>query len=142
MTVTLANTSNEYYEVNKSYTTVATKADCSVVYPCDVIHPTFKIKGGYIAANSITGVFDRNYWITNQVLKDGINYISCTVDAFSSWKNSIIGSTQYVTRSETHGNPYLPDNEYPIPSKQEIDMYPSNPQSIIYQSDVHIIGVI
>lgn len=140
MTVTLANTSNEYYEVNKKYTQVAELQNVSVVYPCDVLRPTFKIKGGYVDANAVTGVFGRNYWITGQTLNDGINYISCAVDAFSSWKDSIIGSSQFVTRSETHGNPYIPDSDYIIPSKQELDIYKG--KQIISGSETHIIGVI
>lgn len=140
MTVTLANTSDEYFEVNKKYTNVSELQNVSVVYPCDVLRPTFKIKGGYVGANAVTGVFGRNYWITGQTLNDGINYISCAVDAFSSWKNSIIGSSQFVTRSEKYGNPYIPDTELPIPSKQEIDIYTG--KQIIGGTETHIIGVI
>lgn len=140
MTVTLANTSNEYYEVNKKYTQVAELQNVSVVYPCDVLRPTFKVKGGYVDANAVTNVFGRNYWITGQTLNDGINYITCAVDAFSSWKNNIIGSTQFVARSEKHGNPYIPDSDLPVPSKQEIDIYDG--KQIISGTETHIIGVI
>lgn len=140
MTVTLANTANEYYEVNKKYTQVAELQNVSVVYPCDVLRPTFKVKGGYVSANAVTNVFGRNYWITGQTLNDGINYISCTVDAFSSWKSSIIGSSQFVTRSEKHGNPYIPDSIMPLPSNQEVDIYDG--KQIISGTGTHIIGVI
>ena len=143
MTVTLANTSNEYYEVNKTYSTVSTLSNCSVVYPCDVLHPTFKIKGGYVSANSIVNVFGRNYWITNQVLNDGINYISCVVDAFSSWKSSIIGSSQFVNRSETHYNPLIPDDKYPLQNKTETKMLPSTAGAEFIGTDwCTVMGVI
>lgn len=141
MTVTLANTSDEYYEVNKKYSTVATLQNVSVVYPCDVLRPTFKVKGGYVSANAVTGVFGRNYWITGQTLNDGINYISCTVDAFSSWKNSIIGSEQFVNRSETHGNPLIPDDMFPLENKTETKMLWSN-KEIIGTQWCTIMGVI
>lgn len=141
MTITFANTSNEYFDVNKTYTTVSTKTGASVVYPCDVLNPTFKIKGGYINANCVTGVFDRNYWITNQTLNDGINYVTCTVDAFSSWKNSIYGTTQNVNRSETKYNPYLTDDIYPIPNKVETKMLKSSTE-LIGTDWTTIMGVI
>ena len=141
MTITFANTSNEYFDVNKTYTTVSTKSNVSIVYPCDVLNPTFKIKGGYIAANSVTGVFDRNYWITGQTINDGINYVSCTVDAFSSWKNAIYGTPQNVNRSETKYNPYLTDDIYPIPNKVETKMLKSSTE-LIGTDWTTIMGVI
>lgn len=140
MTITFANTSNEFYDVNKTYTTVLTVNNASIVYPCNIANPTFKIKGGKIDANAITNVFGRNYWIIDQTLNEGINYITCSVDAFSSFANNIYGSTQFVSRSEKYGNPYIPDNQLPIPSNQEIKMLKGN--EIISNTDVHIIGVI
>lgn len=140
MTVTLAKTSDEYFEVNKKYTQVAELQNVSVVYPCDVLRPTFKIKGGYVNANAVTGVFGRNYWITGQTLNDGINYITCAVDAFSSWKNNIIGSSQFVNRSETHGNPYINDPEYANTSDSISQMYRG--LEIVGSSLRFVIGVI
>ena len=141
MTITLANTSDDYYSVNKTYATVETKTNASIIYPCDVLNPTFKIKGGYIAANAITGVFGRNYWIVGQTLNEGINYISCKVDPFSSWSSSIYNSSQFVNRSETNGNPYINDGEYPLPNTQNIFLYDSKKQ-IITGTFTHVLGVI
>ena len=140
MTITFANTNDDYYVVSKSYTTVSTKQGASVVYPCDIHQPTFKIKGGKIDANAVTGVFGRNYWIVGQTLNEGINYVSCVVDPFSSFAGDIYGSEQFVNRSETHYNPELPDNQYPIPARYEIDMYKGDTQ--ISTSFSHVIGVI
>lgn len=139
MTITFANTSDEYYKVKKTYTTVSTVSNASIVYPCEILNPTFKIKGGKIDANSITGVFGRNYWITGQTLNEGINYISCTVDPFSSFQNNIIGSKQFVNRSEKYGEKYLPDTLYPVSSKTEIDLYKGR---LITGSFSYVLGVI
>ena len=139
MTVTFANTSDEYYAVNKKYTTVSEKTGCSVVYPCDVLHPTFKIKGGYINANAVTGVFGRNYWITAQTLNDGINYVSCTVDAFSTYKDYINGSTQFVIRSEKYGNRDINDTAFPCTSEPISQM---SRGTLLTQSVSYVIGVI
>lgn len=140
MTITFANTSNEYWDVDKSYTVVSTKQGASVVYPCDILQPTFKIKGGKIDANAITGVFGRNYWIVGQTINEGINYVSCVVDAFSSFSSDIYGSHQFVNRSEKHYNIELPDNQYPIPARYEIDMYKGS--KTFTASFSHVIGVI
>ncbi len=140
MTITFANTNDDYYAVNKNYTPVSTKQNASIVYPCDIHQPTFKIKGGKIDANNVINVFGRNYWITDQVINEGINYISCAVDAYSSFSSDIYGTEQFVNRSEKHYNPELPDNQYPIPARYEIDMYKGNTQ--ITTSFSHVIGVI
>lgn len=142
ITITFANTSNEYFDVNKTYTTVKTCTGASIVYPCDILAPTFKIKGGKIDANAVINVFGRNYWITSQTLNEGINYVSCAVDAFSSHKNDLNGSTQFVNRSEKHGNPYINDNSYSCTSEPVSMMY-DDPQTVIVSGDLHyVIGVI
>lgn len=139
LTVTFANTSNEYYDVNKTYTTVKTCTNASIVYPCDILNPTFKIKGGKIDANAVTNVFGRNYWIVSQTLNEGINYVTCTVDAFSSFKNDLNGSTQFVARSEKHGNSMLNDANYPNTSDSVVEVIPCD---LLTENLSYIIGVI
>lgn len=140
MTITFANTNDDYYVVDKSYTTVSTVSNASIVYPCDIHQPTFKIKGGKIDANAVTGVFGRNYWIISQTLSDGINYVSCSVDPFSSFANDIYGKTQFIERSEKYGNPYLPDGQFPLSNKNEIDMYSGT--TVLTGNYKHVMGVI
>lgn len=139
MTITFTNTENEYYAVNKTYTTVKNVTGASIVYPCDILNPTFKIKGGKIDANSVTGVFGRNYWITGQTIDNGVNYVTCKVDAFSSWKNNINGTTQFVARSEKYGNAMLNDANYPNTSNGAIDVIQGD---LLTENLSYIIGVI
>lgn len=139
ITITFSNTEDEYYAVNKTYTTVQTTTNASIVYPCDILRPTFKIKGGKIDANSVTGVFSRNYWITSQTIDNGVNYITCTVDAFSSWKNNINGSTQFVTRSEKYGNDYINDTSFPCASDNVVEIIKG--QLLTFDAS-YVIGVI
>lgn len=139
ITVKTGKTSSEYYAVTKTVTD-ETERTISLVYPCDMLSPTVSIKGGRIDANYLTGLFGRKYWITNQTVDKGITYLHCNVDAWASWHENIYGSTQFVTRSEKHGNPYIPDTLMPIPSKQEIDIYDG--KQIIVGTGAHIIGVI
>lgn len=109
VTATFCTCSDARNVVDKTFTQVTVKT-CTIVYPCDVLHPTLKVLGGKIEANAVTGIFGRNYWITGQTLDNGVNYVSLAVDALSSWKNSIIGSSQFVTRSATGYNKALNDN--------------------------------
>lgn len=139
ITVKTGKTTAEYFAVTKSVTN-ETSHTVSIVYPCDILNPTFSFKGGYIDANYLTGVFNRKYWITNQTIDKGINYLHCTVDPFASWSANIYGSTQFVNRSETNGNPDLNDNLYPSTSETVPDLYEG---SIIYDGSLHyVIGVI
>ena len=138
ITVKTGKTSSEYFAVTKTVTD-ETARTITLVYPCDMLAPTVSIKGGRIDANYLTGLFGRKYWITNQTVDKGITYLHCNVDAWASWSDSIYGSKQYVSRSEKHGNDYLPDNSYPIPANQETDIQTG---VALPASDTHIIGVI
>ena len=139
ITITFANTSNEYYDVNKTYTTVKTCTNASIVYTCDILAPTFKIRGGKIDANAVKDVFGRNYWIVSQTLHEGINYVTCTVDAFSSFKDSLNVSAQFVARSEKHGNVMLNDSCYPNTSNSVVEVIQGD---LLTENLSYIIGVI
>ena len=139
ITITFANTSNEYYDVNKTYTNVKECSGASIVYPCDILKPTFKIKGGKIDANAVINVFGRNYWIESQTLNEGINYITCSVDAFSSFKGDLNGTTQFVARSEKYGNSMLNDASYPNTSDSVVETIQGD---LLTETLTYIIGVI
>lgn len=139
ITIKTGKTSDDFFAVTKTVTD-ETSHTVSIVYPCDILNPVFSMKGGYIDANYLTGAFGRKYWITNQTIDKGITYLHCTVDAWASWSDSIYTSSQFVTRSEKHYNPYIPDTDLPVPSKQEIDIYSG--KQIISGTETHIIGVI
>lgn len=139
ITVKTCKTTADYFEVTKTITD-ETSHTVSIVYPCDILNPTFSFKGGYIDANYLTGAFGRKYWITNQTIDKGINYLHCTVDAWTSWSGDIYGKEQFVNRSEKNGNSDLNDNLYPSISETVPDVYEG---SIIYDGSLHyVIGVI
>lgn len=138
ITVKTGKTTADYYAVTKTVTD-ETSHTVSIVYPCDILNPTFSLKGGYIDANYLTGAFGRKYWITNQTIDNGINYLRCTVDAWSSWLGDIYGSDQFVTRSETHGNPYINDTNFPSTADTVSQMQKG---TLLTQSATYVIGVI
>ena len=139
ITVKTGKTNSDYFAVTKTVTD-ETSHTVSIVYPCDILNPTFSMKGGYINANYLTGAFGRKYWITNQTIDKGINYLHCTVDAWSSWSDNIYRSEQFVERSETDYNIYLPDGQFPLSNKNEIDMYSGS--TVLTGSYKHVMGVI
>lgn len=141
ITVKAGKTKSDYFAVTKTVTD-ETSHTVSIVYPCDILNPTFSMKGGYIDANYLTGAFNRKYWITNQTIDKGINYLHCTVDAWASWSSDIYGSEQFVERSETDYNVYLPDGQFPLSNKNEIDMYSGNTIIKANSQVKHVIGVI
>ena len=117
ITVKTCKTTSDYFAVTKEVTN-ETAHTVSIVYPCDILNPTFSMKGGYIDANYLTGAFGRKYWITNQTIEKGINYLHCTVDPWSSWSENIYGSKQFVNRSEKYGNSNINDDLFPSPSNR------------------------
>lgn len=138
ITVKTGKTTADYFAVTKTVTD-ETSHTVSIVYPCDILNPTFSMKGGYIDANYLTGAFGRKYWITNQTIDKGINYLHCTVDAWSSWSSDIYGKNQFVTRSEKHGNPYINDTNFPSAANTSIQMKQG---TLLTQHATYVIGVI
>jgi hypothetical protein len=136
--VKTCKTTAEYFAVTKTLTNEV-EHTVSIVYPCDILNPTFSLKGGYIDANYLTGPFGRKYWITNQTIDKGINYLHCTVDAWSSWSGDIYGTEQFVTRSEKHGNPNLNDISYPSTSDVSSQVQRG---TLLTHRAVYVIGVI
>ena len=139
ITVKTGKTTSDYFAVTKTVTN-ETERTISLVYPCDMLSPTVSIKGGRIDANYLTGLFGRKYWISNQTVDKGITYLHCNVDAWASWADNIYGSEQFVERSETDYNIYLPDGQYPLSNKNEIDMYAGS--TVLSGNYKHVIGVI
>ena len=137
-TITLCNTTDEYFSVTKTTENDVEKS-VEIVYPCDILRPTLKLKGGNISYNYIKNLFGRNYWITGQTLDNGVNYVSCAVDAWASWPDSIYGSTQFVTRSEKHGNPDINDTSFPCTSEPISQMKKG---TLLTQNVTYVIGVI
>lgn len=138
LTVKTGKTTSDYFAVTKTITD-ETERSISLVYPCDMLSPTVSIKGGKIDANYLTGLFGRKYWISNQTVDKGITYLHCNVDAWASWSGDIYGKSQFVTRSEKHGNPDINDTSFPCTSEPISQMHKGD---LITQNVTYVIGVI
>lgn len=135
-TVQFANCSDPRNKVSKTFTPVEQRT-ATLVEPCDVISPTIIVSGSYINANSVEGLFSRNYFITSQTLSHGRNYVSLRCDPLSSFSGSVIGSNQFVVRSATDydlaiPDPCIPTAIQPIPQvTQSSDSFGSTTESFI-----------
>jgi hypothetical protein len=138
ITVKTGKTTSDYFAVTKTITN-ETQRTISLVYPCDMLAPTVSIKGGRIDANYLTGLFGRKYWITNQTVDKGITYLHCSVDAWASWASDIYGKSQFVARSEKHGNSYINDTSFPNTANIATQMQQG---TLLTQKATYVIGVI
>lgn len=95
---------------------------CQFFEPLDILNPTIILreeampnlphdlcKYNYVY---IKNPLDRYYWITKWTRQDGLWYADCTVDYLGSWRNTILESEQYITRSSIVYNNGIPDNFY------------------------------
>ena len=137
--VTFANVSEPKNKVLKNPVTVTTRT-VTLVEPCDILNPTIITAGSYINANYVTGLFGRNYYITSQNLANGKNFVTLKCDVLTSFSNSIIGTSQYVVRCETHINNDIIDTA--IPLKNEYKTYCSREDVIPSSGNTILIGVI
>lgn len=95
---------------------------CEFFEPLDILNPTIILREealpnlphnlcdyNYVY---IQNPLDRYYWITKWTRQDGLWYADCTVDYLGSWRNTILETQQYITRSSIKWNNDIPDNFY------------------------------
>ena len=132
MNITLYNTSDPPNKVNKSLknskqlTRVLFKEEGAL----DIINPTLLIQISdaivdYAQYNyCYIPDLGRYYYIETIKTRGTLVEISCKCDVLKSFKNDIIGSLQYVSRSENLINRYLVDASLPISSKHLYTIQP------------------
>lgn len=128
-------------KVNKSLSTTYS-ASCTLIEPCDMLHPTLKLQGAFTNANMFI-LNGRWYHIIGISVNNGSTYITGNVDALSSWAGNIYGSTQFVTRTASDYDKYIPisiDTE--IKPICEIHSFGSTFGNSLDGSDCYMIGVI
>lgn len=93
---------------------------CQFFEPLNILNPTIILREEAMANLPydlckynyvyIQSPLDRYYWITKWTRQDGLWYAECTVDYLASWRNTILESEQYITRSSIKWNDSIPDN--------------------------------
>lgn len=93
--------------------------NCNLIEPCSIINPVIALTGTNSQFNPSSynyariATFDRHYFVNDWVYDGGRWIAKLNIDALASWKNNILSSEQYVTRSSTTYNKAVVDNTYP-----------------------------
>ena len=95
---------------------------CEFFEPLDILNPTIILREEALPNLPhdlcnynfvyIQNPLDRYYWITKWTRQDGLWYADCTVDYLGSWRNTILETQQYITRSSIKWNNDIPDSFY------------------------------
>ena len=87
--------------------------------------------------------FDRYYFISDWVSDHGMWQANCVVDVLASWKTSINNSSQYVVRSASAFNTYIPDGLYPGTDRKTFSRHTFAVSEKCFNSQnyVYVIGV-
>ena len=113
-------------KVDKSLTEVKTYSNAEIVGDMSIHTPTISLQ-----LDSFTDVINFNYiYITelrryyyvldSTIREDGFVQLQCKVDVLKSFKNDILGSTQYIDRQQNKCTYQLPDGMYNIKSNRNL----------------------
>lgn len=91
------------------------KEDTSVLYPQIALETSGDPRNlNYVHINE----FDRYYFIKDWISSHNRWVAVCSVDVLASWRTSIRSSSEYVVRSGSAFNTYIPDGMYPGTEKK------------------------
>ena len=110
-----------FQQINKDYNSTRSAADSSAAYSCNVrdgcgvITPVLEIVDSMsFNPADYTHVyipsFHRTYWITEAKFINRKWVVTGQVDVLITYKNAILGSTQYVLRSSSEYDTLVTDN--------------------------------
>lgn len=140
MNVQLATTSKRH---NSTYIPTFTKTvSCMLKEGCSIINPTLIFERANIGHGyNYVYIPDFNrYYFVREPYYDGARIIyDCVVDPLASYKTEIGNSEQYVLRSASDKDGYIPDGMYPITSKVETVNY--NLGSFSWNYNTYVLGI-
>ena len=119
ITIKFYNTPDENYVLNKTLNdeiskTGTIKDDSSILTPTITILKDMSIIGkNYCYIETLK----RYYFITDILITGTLMTLSLKVDVLQTYKDSILESTQVITRQENEFNNYLLDSDMPVTSK-------------------------
>lgn len=119
ITIKFYNTPDENYVLNKTLNdelikTGTIKDDSSILTPTITILKDMSIIGKNYC---YIDVLKRYYFITDILITGTLMTLSLKVDVLQTYKDSILESTQVITRQENEFNNYLLDSDMPVTSK-------------------------
>ena len=113
-------------KVDKTLTAVSTYSNAVIVGDMSIHTPTISLQ-----LDSFTDVINFNYIyipelrryyyvVDSTIREDGFVQLQCKVDVLKSFKNDILGSTQYIDRQQNKCTYQLPDGMYNIKSNRNL----------------------
>lgn len=116
-----------FYTTNKRYNstqipTGGTTLNIVIKDPSSVLNPTILIERSNPTAFNYVHIssFGRYYYINDWISDHGMWIANCTCDVLASWKNSLLSSVQYVTRSGSQSDSYIIDGKYATTTDMDI----------------------
>lgn len=109
--------------------------------PCSIMTPSFTVSGFNTAWNYFKWG-ERYYYVTDIVIEhNDIATIHGSLDVLATFRNDILGSTQYVTRNANAFDPLVIDKAYPTLANAHVD---SNNFSMSASTGVgtYVVGII
>ena len=113
-------------KVDKTLHDVSTYSNATIVGDMSIQNPTILLQ-----LDSFTDVINFNYIyipelrryyyvVDSTIREDGYVQLQCRVDVLKSFKNDILGSTQYIDRQQNKCTYQLPDGMYNIKSNRNL----------------------
>ena len=113
-------------KVDKTLHDVSNYSNAVIVGDMSIQNPTISLQ-----LDSFTDVINFNYIyiqelrryyyiVDSTIREDGFVQIRCKVDVLKSFKNDILGSTQYIDRQQNKCTYQLPDGMYNIKSNRNL----------------------
>ena len=113
-------------KVDKTIISVSTYSNAVIVGDMSILTPIISLQ-----LDSFTDVINFNYIyipelrryyyvVDSTIREDGFVQIRCKVDVLKSFKNDILGSTQYIDRQQNKCTYQLPDGMYNIKSNRNL----------------------
>ena len=121
-----------------------TTVSCVLKEDTSVLSPAFRLHMNTLDYNYCK--WDNRYYYINDVISMANNYteIRCSVDALASWKDYIGSSSEYVLRSASANDGYIPDMLYPIKAKPTVRELSADTMhtNFILTGGMYVVGVV
>lgn len=136
MNITLYHNNSEEAALNKSLTTIASKADVRPIGTESLLSPVFLLSGQTIQnlqrVNYVyVPEYGRYYFCRVELTTAGMYHLICNIDPLISFKSDILRLDVIIDKTESLNlsNKYVNDNSFINESKEYVQRYIFNPGS-------------
>lgn len=140
MTVYLTNTTKKHNST--AIPAVGRSVSCVLKEGCSIIDPVLifeRANVGHDYNYVYIPDFKRRYFVDNIEYQNARIIYYCSVDVLGTYKAEIGASSQYVLRSASQKNGYIPDGLYPLTSEVQTESY--NLASFSWTYNTYVMGI-